>query len=170
VGQIFTDISDHFPIFAIFEKRLVERQKERGIYRSYNYYDTHIFGGVCAWGYNNVLPSIFAHHNGHKCLPQTADILPHLRLDAATTRQRHAAQPDRSGGMAHHGAGTLTSANRGSPGHGTGFGARRFHSLEPSGRKLSGAVSSHGGRPVCWPMPNQRANLGRRPRPAPPDL
>ena len=39
---------------------------------------------------------------------------------------RLAVRLDRSGRMAHHGAGTLTSANRGSPGHGTEFGARRF--------------------------------------------
>ena len=55
-----------------------------------------------------------------------ADILPHLRLDEAATRQRHAVWPNRSGHVAHHGAGTLTSANHGSSGHGTGFGAKRF--------------------------------------------
>ena len=35
---------------------------------------------------------------------------------------------DHSGRVVHHGAGTLTSANCRSPGHGTGFGARRFMS------------------------------------------
>ena len=55
-----------------------------------------------------------------------ADFLPHPCLDAAATRQRHAVRPDRSGCVAHHGAGTLTITNRGSPGHSTGFSAKRF--------------------------------------------
>ena len=37
-------------------------------------------------------------------------------------------RPDHSGLVAHYRAGTLTSAKRGSPWHGTGFGARRFTS------------------------------------------
>ena len=90
---------------------------------------THIFGQVCEWGYiltsaNNILTSVFIHHDGNKCLPRTADILPHLHLDAAATRQSHAVRPDRSDHVAHHGAGTLTRAGRRSPGHSTGFGAK----------------------------------------------
>ena len=47
-------------------------------------------------------------------------------LDAAAARQRLAVWTDRSGRVAHHGAGTVTSANLGSPGQGTRFSARRF--------------------------------------------
>ena len=89
---------------------------------------THIFGQVCACGFNDMLPSVFARHDGHKCLLWTPDILLHLHLNAAATRQRHAVRPDCSGRVAHHGASPLTSANRRSPGHGTGFGARQFMS------------------------------------------
>ena len=147
---------------------------------------THIFGRVCAWGYNNTLLSVFAHHDGNKCLPWMADILPHLRLDAAATRQRHAVRPDRLGRVAPHGAGTLTSANRGSLGYGTGFGAKRFISrcLErddsAAWNHLAGsevellpvmAASPYAGwGPTRAPDSGYDIASGRRSRPAPPDL
>ena len=64
----------------------------------------HISVRVCALVHDGILPSILARHRSHQCLPRTADILPHLHLDAAATRQRHAVRPDYSGRVAHHGA------------------------------------------------------------------
>ena len=46
----------------------------------------HIFIRVCALIYNGVLPSIFARHLGHQYLPQTAEVIPYIHLDA--TKQR----------------------------------------------------------------------------------
>ena len=77
----------------------------------------YIFIRVCALVYNGVLPLIFARHRGHQYLPQMAEIFSHLRRDAATTKQRHAARPRSLG---PHGVQTgqsaLISANRRVPG------------------------------------------------------
>ena len=130
----------------------------------------HLFIRVCAWVYNNILPSIFAHHRGHQCLPQMMEVFSHLRLNAATTKQRHAVRP---GSLGPHGVwtnSTLTSANRQSPGHGlgvrcrviriTGFVTRRFRSLALVSWMYSEAAYAHGGRVVWWPRPNQSDRFG----------
>ena len=52
----------------------------------------HIFIRVCALIYNGVSPSTFTRHLGHQYLPQTAEVIPHLRLNAVATKQRHAAR------------------------------------------------------------------------------
>ena len=56
----------------------------------------------------------------------------------AAIRQRRAERPDRSGCVVHHGAGTVTSANRGSPGHGPGDPCKAIHVAEfGAGRFIS---------------------------------
>ena len=75
----------------------------------------HILFGS-AWVYHCILLSVFAHHNGHRCLPRTENILPHLRLATAAARQRRTMRP---GLLASHGVrtnNTLASAGRGAPG------------------------------------------------------
>ena len=103
------------------------------------------------------------------------DILPHLRLDAAATRQKHAVRRDRSGHVVHHGAGTLPvpavgrrdtaqSSLQSDSYHGvrcrairvTVLGVRRFRSLESSCRKWSGAASG----PCAGRGPTRAPNSG----------
>ena len=60
----------------------------------------HISIRVCAWVYNNILPSVFARHRGHRCLPRTMEVFSHLHLDVAATKQRHAVWP---GSLGPHG-------------------------------------------------------------------
>ena len=63
----------------------------------------HIFVRVGTLAYNGALPSIFTRHRGHQYLPRTAKIFSHLRLDAATTKKRHAVRP---GSLGLHGVRT----------------------------------------------------------------
>ena len=122
----------------------------------------YIFIRVCALIYNGILPPIFARHLGHQYVPQTAEVIPHLHLDAVDTKQRCkcTAQIARATWRTD-GTSAFTSANRRVPGvpertcgadatlgqspeHGLGvrykaiqiavFGARQFHSSAMSRR------------------------------------
>ena len=79
----------------------------------------YIFIRVCALVYNSGLPSIFARHCCHQYILQTAEVNPHLRLNAAATNQWHAVRPRSLGphgiqtGQAHWSA--PTAERRGCP-------------------------------------------------------
>ena len=148
----------------------------------------HISIRVCASVFDNILPSIFARHRGHRYLPQTAGIFSCLRhrAEACCTAwiTRTAWRPDE--------ASVLISANRSTPGvperacgahaehgpgvrckaiHITGFGARRFHSSVIFRRMYNKAVSGCRGQAVPGPDGSTRFQVttyrfGVVPRPA----
>ena len=64
---------------------------------------------------------------------------------------------DRSGHVVHHGAGTLTSANRGLPGHGMEFGARQFMSW--CSERDNSAARNHLAGSEVEPLPVMVAGL-----------
>jgi len=77
----------------------------------------HIFIRVCALIYNCVLPSIFAHYFSNQYLLQTAEVIPHLRLDVVATKRRRKCTAQIARAAWHmDGTSALTSANRRSPG------------------------------------------------------